>query len=242
VEIRAFIFNWRGHAERAHRLQRQIGAHIPTLVINSEEGLGEGRAGWVDLDDRAYFSAQWNEAVRRFDGDVLFHVQADATLDDFRPLLDRAVAVFARYPLGVYEPNVDYTSIIYDRRRLRAVEPDLLEVPLTDCTCWFVAGELLRRLPPVDLAVNRFGWGIAAAHAAMARRAGRLCLRDYAFTVVHPRARGYPSPVANAQRLAYTRSLGPTLAAEIELVYAAWRSHTRAARLAITPPSGVVNR
>jgi hypothetical protein len=99
------------------------------------------------------------------------------------------------------------------------LERQVYDVPLTDCTCWFVAGDVLRRVPVVDVAVNRYGWGIAATVAALARRRGRRCVRDYRFTVRHPRARGYSSVEAARERASYVRALPRTLARGVLRVY-----------------------
>jgi hypothetical protein len=207
LNIRAFIFSWRGHEARACALEDRIGRLVETRVINSEEGLERRRPHWVHLGEDAYFSAQWNRAVELFDGDLLFHLQADASHDDFAPIIARAAGLFARRRLGIYEPDVDYTDLRYDRAKLTEIEPGLAQVPMTDCTCWFVAGDLLRDLPAVETSRNRYGWGICAAVAALASLRNRPCVRDYSFTVRHPRRRGYPSAPALAQRSAYLRTL-----------------------------------
>lgn len=222
MEIQAFVFNWRGHEENAASLAARLAARVNTRVINSDETVARRHPDWIHLGEEAYFSAQWNAARERFTGDVLLHIQADARLDEVDPVLDRARAVFQRHHPGVYEPDVDYTAIRYDRARLAPLEPDLYPVPLTDCTCWFVAGEVLRRLGPVDLALNRYGWGVCAAVAAVSHGCRRPCLRDYRFTIQHPRGRGYCSAEAGRQRQAYAHSLGPELERRMRQLYAAF--------------------
>jgi len=219
VEIQAFIFNWRGHEANALALEASIGRLVETTVINSDEAASGRHPGWVELGEEAYFSAQWNEALRRFRGDILFHIQADARFDDFEALLARMLVARARHRPGVFEPNVDFTTIRYDAARLRALEPQLYAVPLTDCTCWFIEADVLAGLPAVDLGVNKLGWGICAAVAAQSWARGRPCVRDYAFTIQHPRGRGYSSRLALEQRVAYLGSLEPALARSAARLY-----------------------
>jgi hypothetical protein len=215
VKIQGFIFNWRGYEANALALEEKSGKFIEVTVINSEEQLSRARPGWVHLDDSAYFSAQWNKAVELFDADIFFHIQADAEFDQFDALFARVKFFFENHRLGVYEPNVDFTAYQYDRSRLRSIESEVFEVPQTDCTCWFVAGEILRKLPTVDLSINRYGWGIDRAIAALCRLNERLCVRDYRFTVGHPRSRGYCSAEAQRQLLAYQQSLSPEIGKEM---------------------------
>jgi len=207
MDIQGFIFNWKGHEARAAALERKLGEFARMTVINSEEALSEPRHGWVQLDDEAYFSEQWNHAVELFDADLFFHIQADADFDRFDRLFERVRMLFQKYRLGAYEPNVDYTALQFRKDKLHALEPDLFEVPFTDCTCWFVAREVIRALPPVNLAANRYGWGICRAIAAVSRLKERLCVRDYSLTVKHPKGTGYPKESARTEKFSYPFSL-----------------------------------
>lgn len=228
LKLQAFVFNWKGHEANALALERAIGRWTDVTVINSDAGLSGPRADWVHLGESAYFSAQWNKALELFEGDVLFHIQADARFDDFERLFARATSLLGRGDIGIYEPGVDFTAFRYDTSRLRAIETQLFEVPFTDTTCWFVGADLLGELPPVDLSANRYGWGIAPAVAAVCHLKGKLCVRDYRFRVMHPRGRGYPSQIADRERDAYLSSLGPEIAREAARLYE-WRARVRPA-------------
>jgi hypothetical protein len=229
VNIQGFIFNWKAHEAEAVELERRLGRLIQVTVINSEEGLSAPRDHWVHLDDSAYFSAQWNKAIGLFEGDLLFHIQADAHCNDFERLLERAASFFGRGDVGVYEPNVDFSPYQYDTSRLRAIGDGGFEVPITDQTCWFVAADVLAELPPVEVSVNRYGWGISAAVAAVCRLQQKLCVRDSRVSIVHPPTRGYSSETAGRERDAYLESLGPTIAGEAARLYE-WRSRVSPAR------------
>lgn len=218
MKIDSFIFNWKGHEANAHALELKIGKFTKVTVINSEEHLRDKHPGWAHLNDQAYFSAQWNEACRLFDGDILFHIQADAYFDQFETLFAKVRLLFQKYPIGVYEPNVDYTSIRYNKLRLRAVEPDLLEVPKTDCTCWFISKDVVKQLPLVDVTVNKYGWGIPRAIAAVSHLSGRRCVRDYNVTIRHPKGRGYSTEEAKLHLRNYLESLDPEVKQEISRI------------------------
>jgi hypothetical protein len=230
MKIQCFIFNWKGHEARAAALEKKLASLVKVTVINSEEQLNDEHPGWVHLDDSAYFSAQWNKAVELFDADIFFHIQADADFEQFAPIFAKARSLFEKYKLGVYEPNVDYTDIRYDKTKLRPIESDVLEVPFTDCTCWFIDGELVRQLPPIDTTLNTYGWGIPRAIAALARLNGKLCVRDYNFVISHPKGRGYPSAVALEEFRTLASSLSPEIRDEISQ-----GNHSRA-RLRASPP------
>jgi hypothetical protein len=211
VKIQAFIFNWKGHEKGAIALENNLAPLVPVTVINSDETLRAKNSRWCHLTETAYFSEQWNTATGKFDADVIWHVQADAGIADPKRMLARATLMFDNPIVGIYEPFVDFTDIRYDLTKLRMIAPSLYQVPLTDCTCWFIAGSVLRAFPRIDIAQNRFGWGVPAVMAAIAMLQGKICLRDHSLRVDHPRGRGYSSEVALAQRLQYVQSLPPDL-------------------------------
>jgi hypothetical protein len=223
MRIQAFIFNWPTENSNVFELERRIGEVVDVVVINSDERLRDRYNHWIHLHESAYFSAQWNKAMEIFNGDLLFHIQADANFDDFDGLLRRAADVLKRKEIGVYEPNVDFTLITYNPASLPQIEPGLFEVPLTDCTCWFVAADVLRELPRVDLSVNRYGWGICGGVAAVCRLQEKVCVRDYTMTVRHPRSRGYCSKAALQERGAYLDTLSPAIRMEAVKTYQEYR-------------------
>ena len=202
MQFQACIFNWVGHEARAAALEQQLAALCKVRVINSEATAEARHPHWEHIGEDAYFSAQWQRAVERFDADILFHVQADAASAQFPRILARCRDAMQRLGCGVYAPNVDYTPWVYDRAKLRALEPDLYEVPQTDCTCWAISREVLLRVPKVDPAQNKFGWGVDFLVIGAARSLGRVALRDYRYTVKHPwRGSGYDVEVAGVQVL-----------------------------------------
>jgi len=214
-QIQGFIFNWKEHEANALALQKKIGKLINVIVINSDERLKDKYPTWVPLDDTAYFSAQWNTAVYLFDADIFFHIQADAEFDRFDTMMEKAKLLFQKYKLGVYEPNVNYTGINYDKSKLRSIEPGIFEVPFTDCTCWYIDGAIVRELPPVDISINQYGWGIPRAIASVSWLNGKSCVRDYNFTIGHPKHTGYSSAIARRQLRSYGQSLIPRIQIEL---------------------------
>jgi hypothetical protein len=202
MRIEAFVFNWVGHEDRAAALERQLGEVCRVRVINSEAKAEHRHPHWHHLGEDAYFGAQWRRAVECFDGDVLFHVQADASSPHLPKILARCRDAMLRQDVGVYAPNVDYTPWVYDRRKLRRVDTDLYEVPQTDCTCWAISRDVLDHVPAIDPAQNKYGWGIDFLVIGAARAQRRIAVRDYRYTVDHPwRGSGYDTEAANLQFL-----------------------------------------
>ncbi len=219
ARIEAVIFNWVGHERRAVALERQLGALCPVRVINSESAVESRHPHWDHVGEDAYFAAQWQRAVERFDGDILFHVQADAASPRFDRIFERCAQAMQQHGAGVYAPNVDFTPWVYDRRKLRRVDDDLYEVPQTDCTCWAISREVLEHVPKVDPAQNKFGWGIDFLVVGAARARQRRTLRDYRYTVDHKwRGSGYDVGAAGVQVLQMLEGLpGPVREIDAQL-------------------------
>lgn len=202
MRFEAVIFNWRGHEGRAAALEHEFSVLCPVRVINSESAAERRHPHWEQVGEDAYFAAQWQRAIERFDGDVLFHVQADAASPHFPQILERCRDAMQRHGAGVYAPNVNFTSWVYDRKKLRHLGDELYEVPQTDCTCWAISREVLEQVPKVDPAQNKFGWGIDFLVIGAARALGRPVLRDYRYTVAHKwRGSGYDVVAAETQVL-----------------------------------------
>jgi len=210
MNIHAFIFSWKNHFDRACELEDQIGKLVRTTVINSENTPAAIRRGWQCMDESTFFAAKWNKLLDLFQGDLLFNVMADASIVDIKLLIEKAVAATTKYNLGIYEPNVDYTDVHYNTSRLQALAPGLMLVPRTDCTCWFVHGDILRRSLPANTSVTTYGWGIDIALAAKSYLLGRRVARDYSVLVKHPRSRGYSTDAAMEQMHRYFQTLEPS--------------------------------
>lgn len=210
MRIEAVIFNWRGHEARAAALERQLGESCRVRIVNSEEPAEARHPHWEHIGESAYFAAQWQQALARFDGDVLLHVQADAASPHFASIVARCRDAMQRLDCGVYAPNVDYTPWTYRRALLTRVDEDLYEVPQTDCTCWAISREVLERAPRPDVARNVYGWGIDFLVIATARALGRRVLRDYRHTIDHVwNGAGYDTVAADRQARAMLASLPP---------------------------------
>jgi hypothetical protein len=193
MNIDFFIFNWK-YAPHATRLEAVLRPFGRVVVINSDPACA-GR-GWVDLGDDAYFAAQWNAALSRCSptADVMFHVQADAFANELPRIIDRAAALFDRFHWGVFAPNVDYTWHV---ARTDELEPGVWTVPLTDSTCWALHRDVVAMGP--NSFPGRYGWGIDWTYCELSRALGRPVIRDYTFTVDHPRQRNYSDSSAEPE-------------------------------------------
>ena len=112
MNIQTFIFNWRGQYEKTIEKETQllsIGKH--PIVINSDDE--KTKEGWHNIGEASYFTDQFLKAIELFDGDVLFHVQGDASYDDWEKLYADAEKYFEETDGSHY----DGACFVFDGRR-----------------------------------------------------------------------------------------------------------------------------
>ncbi len=209
MKIQAFIFNWPGGKQHAARLEEMFRPHCETTVINSDDNLRSRRPSWHHIGNDAYFTAQWNAALSRFDGDIFVHIQADLWPSNLGRLLSECARYIANENVGVYAPNVDFNPHVYSKLSLPMLEPGVYEVPATDCSFWAISAAVLKRTPPVDPLVNRLGWGIEYLVSAAAHSAGLKVVRDYRFTAGHLKKRNYDNGQAARELAGLKSTLDP---------------------------------
>ena len=210
-----FIFNWKGQFENAKRIQDELRMTFDdVIVINSDDHYT--RDGWIDIGDESYFKAQFFKALEQFDGDILFHVQADASYDDWPAVLASALKAFDTYKWGVFAPNVDFTPWPPVRTDIESDylhESNLRLVNCTDCTCWFIHRDIVEQFKQraAIFSANKFGMGIDLTICALTYLNRRPVIRDYAHTVDHPRRRGYDNQAARVELAAYVERVDADL-------------------------------
>jgi len=195
MKIQTFIFNWRGQynntIEKINQF-KEIG--ITPIIINSDENHEEKE--WINIGEDSYFTAQFLKALELFDADILFHIQADASYNNWQALMDDAVKYYDKYEWGVYAPNVDYTwydSSKTDVDRLQLPDTNLKMVANTDCTCWFISKQLidLVRNREIDFSPYKMGWSFDIVYPAISYINKMPVIRDYRHTVCHPKGTNY---------------------------------------------------
>ena len=220
MRLQTFIFNWPGKKQHAATLEALFRPHCETIVINSDDALRAEHPNWQHLGNDAYFTAQWNAALDRFDGDIFVHIQADVWPPPIGQVLAESVRFIRERKVGVYAPNVDFNAHFYRLRDLRQEAEGVYEVPRTDCSFWAISAEVLRDTPRIDPRVNRLGWGIEEVVGAVARRKGLKLVRDYRFTAGHEKGSGYNLKQAQQQWEQLRDELEPELRSQMDAMEA----------------------
>lgn len=194
MKIKCFIFSWKGQYENALKLEKQLSPIVDVTIVNSDDD--NKPENWVNIGNECYFSDQFKSALSLFDSeqyDFFFHVQADASYGDWEAILKSAETSFEKYNWGVFAPNVDDTFYISERTDIFDLENNLKVVATTDNTCWFIHKDILNEMKNNlhFMEQNQLGWGWDLLICAFSHLEKRKVIRDYNFTVNHPKSTGY---------------------------------------------------
>ena len=211
MNIQTFIFNWRNQYDNTVKKVEQLKLLDKSpIVINSDDEYK--KSDWHNIGEESYFTAQMLKALELFDGDVLFHIQADASFDNWQPIYDSAEKYFKRYKWGIYAPNVDYTWYVSERTDLdmfNIAQDNLKMVANTDCTCWMIHKDIINEAikRKIDFSPYKMGWSFDIIYTALSFMKKRPVLRDYEFTIQHPQGTNYNKGVAEAEMHRFYQSL-----------------------------------
>jgi len=203
MKILCLIFSWKGQYKNALKLEKQLlDSNISTMVINSDDD--NQPENWINIGNECYFSDQFRKALEIFnnlDYDFLWHIQADASYDDWDSIIESAKSSYQKYNWGVFAPNVDDTFYISERTDVFDLEDDLKLVATTDNTCWIIHKDMIKQINDnISLMEdNHLGWGWDLLLCSFAHIQKRLVIRDYKFTVNHPPSTGYKKDIAEQE-------------------------------------------
>ena len=195
MKIQPFIFNWKGQykktLEKEDALQKIFDK---VIVINSDDTQEEER--WINIGDDCYYTDQFMKAIELFDGDILFHIQADASYDKLEELVNDAKKYFEDYEWGIYAPNVDYTWYTSENTDIESIESNhdnIKMVANTDCTCWFIHKDIINEFlnRKIDMSDQKMGWGVDLCLSSLSFLMSRPVIRDYSHTIEHPPGTNY---------------------------------------------------
>jgi hypothetical protein len=195
-DIYIYIFSWKRVSHQSPDLYRAVATAFPHVYfINCDEHFTPPTdiPHVIQLDDSYYYGGQFQSAIQHIpNGKILCCITGDVHPDgNWKLLRDHAVTALNTGKIGVYAPNVDYTS---HTGRSAYLWDNLYTVPNTDCTCWFLHPSIvafLRCVPYMEL--SNMGWGIDVIFIREAEQRKLLVARDYDILLIQPKSRGYSS-------------------------------------------------
>ncbi len=203
TKIQVFVFNYGLFGQAMSLLERFLATGADARLLNcaSAKDPPFTASERVVALPNVYYSGQWNEALRLLDGGAMFLISSDVSVRCPARLLRRMQRFYDRFgdQAGIYAPNVWWTPWTYDPALLPDLGGGLKKVVATDSMAWCVAASVARAVGPVDLNVNKIGWGIEVLAALRCEEQRRLVARDYAIKLAHPRSSAYDRGRADAE-------------------------------------------
>jgi len=228
ARLHVFILCWPGKEENARHISRAVVGHADQLTVlyKGDGDLAEPGAGeWRRIDDAWYYGRQFRETLALNTGDVMMHIQADATCGDWPGVLARCREAFQAVPAaGVWSPNVYHSWYTPELTHIHLLEPrGLAAVTVTDGVVWALSTRVTDRLKALSYESNNIGWGLTEVAASLAATHDMLVVMDVDLKVDHPKGSGYDRGEALRQAAVFSRQLSPAQRAYIDLLLATAR-------------------
>ena len=210
-KILCCIFNHNQNGKAVAWWER-LSPHFDTVILDSGSFPPCRHEGAVNLEN-VYYSGLMNEAyrlLRERDNRWLMIVTSDIEIDaaNTARLVAAMQDIVRTANVGLYQPSCAlslhgralYQSVCHYTGRLRRVNFQ---------EGWFhlACREVLDAVLPVDVALNRLGWGVDLALSHAARVGRMLVLVDDRVRVIHPRGSGYNRDAAKEQMRRWLDSL-----------------------------------
>lgn len=203
-KVLCFIFSWKGQYENAVKLEEQLSPIVKTIVINSDDDNKPDH--WINIGNECYFSDQFRKALNVWRDnaryDIMWHIQADASYSgNWEDILTSAKTTYIDMNWGVYAPNVNDTFYIPERTDVFNLDNNLTVVGTTDNTCWFIDSNIVSNVIE-NLSLmedNQLGWGWDLLACAFSHIKGIPVIRDYNYTIDHPKSTGYKKEQAEIE-------------------------------------------
>lgn len=174
---------------------------VPVVTIDSGSRLASGEREIFDIIlPNVHYSGLLNEAGAQAQArqeTVLYFVCSDVEFDDYSFAISCAKEAFADRSVAVYAPSVNASS---HASMLNKRSGGVRSVCFVEGFCFASRVSALREMTPVDLAVNRIGWGLDVYLGYLAMKRGRRSVVDDRVLVRHPVPSGYSKSEARSQR------------------------------------------
>lgn len=189
------------HNANAVELRLAFEAHGPVKLIDSGSTISvDDRRHFDDCLPNVYYTGLLNRAAELAAGlpatDPVLVICSDVEISNPGELLACLRSAFTAPGHAVWAPSSRGSD-------LPQMWPEsgggLKRVSFVDGFCFAARRELLTTLCPVDLAVNRLGWGLDVHLGYLATRQRHYSLVDHRVSVHHPLGSGYSDGAATVQ-------------------------------------------
>lgn len=115
-------------------------------------------------------------------------ITSDVGINDVGEFLEKTGKAFQRDEIGVYAPSATYS---YHRHMNYGKGKGLEQVSYTEGFCFALRANILDAMCPVDITLNKFGYGTDTILGFHALKLSYISVVDYTYYVDHPYGSGY---------------------------------------------------
>lgn len=207
-EILVTIVN-HNHNENALRLQSLFSRDFRTFVIDSGSAEKDNR---FILLENVYYTGLFNKAseiLLNSEEKWLLFIASDVEISDdnywklSRRLRDRR----SFNNIGLYTPSVRGRSHQFLQNQTGFFK--FRDINFVEGFIFIACREIIQKMHPVDIKLNKIGWGLDVMKGFIAKQLGKRCVVDDLVEVYHPPTAGYSyeEAVSNCKRWAETQSI-----------------------------------
>lgn len=195
MSIQVFVYNYGLFSEAFDIFNEFTVLGYDTYLINCEcpKDPPFSETKKIKKFPNIYYSGQWNETLKLLTGDVAFILSSDIKINNKQLLMRKMERFYHKFEnkAAIYAPNVWWTPWTYNPALLEDVGNGCKKVMSTDSMIWSLRSDLAFQVGPMDLSLNKIGWGIELLASWHAMRDNRLVVRDYSIKVQHPCSSAY---------------------------------------------------
>lgn len=218
------IISWPEFEEQALKIEAEVSAVADKVVVLHDGLQGQSlcrRDRWIVFPPESYFAPKFEWAINNLETDVLLFIVADTSCGDWQELVRGCREAFSSdHAVAVWAPRVEETWWNSEKIVLALREGDtgLQDVIAVDSIVWAITWQIACEVRKLDYSRSRFGWGIEAVCAALARCSGKLVVRDTRLEVDHRRGTTYSVELANEEAQKFYEQLEPSTRVMVAIV------------------------
>lgn len=193
----AVIFNHKNN-NNAKYLKGIFSRDMEVVVLDS--GSRDVPDDFIRLDN-IYYSGLFNQAAERIpDDEWVFIITSDIHIDEenYQKMMTRVKDMNG---IGCYSPSLTHYSKCH--HFLKNSGSGLKDVKFCEGFFVLLRSEIIKRIAPVDVSINKYGWGLDVLTGFYCHQIGLRCVIDNDVIISHPSSTGYEVYDASRQMYEY---------------------------------------
>jgi len=198
--------------KHAIKLKQGFEPYVPVCLIDSGSKIApEDEEYFDDRLPNVFYNGLVNQAFKRAvfftDEEPIVFICSDVIVSDFSRFVERVDIAFSNNKVQVYAPSSKGSG---HPQMWPQKTSDLRRVNFVEGFCFAARKKIFAKICPIDLSVNRLGWGVDIYFSYQAICSGGFSVVDDCVTVFHPQSTGYNTSQASNQERAWYETLSKT--------------------------------